>query len=329
MKEISFIVTAYNKPIHMVKRCLDSIIKANKNDSEIIFINDGSQESYTKMYKRLVATYSTVNYFEKENGGVSSARNYGLKKAVGRYVYFVDADDAIDSSAFNIINDCTQELVIFDVQMNMGNDSEIFRLNNKPGIMKSKDIISQTLKNGLLNWAIGKLYLKKYLLKNNLFFDNGKISGEDFDFVVKVLKSSPSIKYINKVSYIYYYQANTNLARIKENPKRVLGNTIDLFKKRLNINYECDGNLESHIKLDFLNSIFEIYGVSLIYKYSASDEIYDIILNYIRIYNFKKNELGKVSIFKLISLKNNNKLQIKWYTRLRIYLSKFKLKKFK
>ena len=147
--------------------------------------------------------------------------------------------------------------------------------------------------------------------------------------MVKVLKSSPSIKYINKVSYIYYYQANTNLARIKENPKRVLGNTIDLFKKRLNINYECDGNLESHIKLDFLNSIFEIYGVSLIYKYSASDEIYDIILNYIRIYNFKKNELGKVSIFKLISLKNNNKLQIKWYTRLRIYLSKFKLKKFK
>ena len=65
----------------MVKRCLDSIIKANKNDSEIIFINDGSHESYTKMYKRLVATYSTVNYFEKENGGVSSARKLWIKKS--------------------------------------------------------------------------------------------------------------------------------------------------------------------------------------------------------------------------------------------------------
>ena len=67
----------------------------------------------------------------------------------------------LDSSAFNIINDCTQELVIFDVQMNMGNDSEIFRLNNKPGIMKSKDIISQTLKKRAFKLGNWKIIFKK------------------------------------------------------------------------------------------------------------------------------------------------------------------------
>lgn len=331
MKKISFIITAFNKPEQVIKRCLDEIVKIELSDIEILFINDGSQESYTNIYKQLIVHYPSIQYFEKENGGVSSARNYGIKKATGKYVYFIDADDTINSQIFNSkLEKYDQDLIIFDVQMRTKKSSSIFKLNNESGMVKSKKILPQAVKNGLLNWAIGKLYLRDYLLNNNIFFDITKMSGEDFDFVIRVLESNPSIEYVKHVSYIYYYQEDTNIERIKLNPYKALSNSVVLFNRRLDLNRKCKGNMDSYIKLDFINTIFEIYGLSLIYKFKDSDLIYKNILNYLEKYNLKSNKnMGKKVSFKLLSLEKNSRLQIKGYICLRLFISKFKNKKYR
>ena len=91
------------------------------------------------------------------------------------------------------------------------------------------------LKDGLLNWAVGKLYNKKFLLKNNIKFDSNKNVGEDFDFVVKVLNSNPKIQYLNRITYMYLYNDKTGIARDIVDPKKSVENAKSIEELRFNI----------------------------------------------------------------------------------------------
>ena len=100
---ISFIIPAYNSA-NIIKRTIDSILN-QKNDLEyeIIIVDDGSTDDlYNKIFKYYFNKKEKVKYYYKENGGVSEARNYGITKASGDYIIFVDNDDYINE---NLLND--------------------------------------------------------------------------------------------------------------------------------------------------------------------------------------------------------------------------------
>ena len=95
MKKVSVIVPVYNVEKYLDK-CLDSLVNQTLKDIEIIVVNDGTKDKSQKIIDKYVKDYpKLVKSYIKENGGLSSARNYGLKYAQGEYVGFVDSDDYV------------------------------------------------------------------------------------------------------------------------------------------------------------------------------------------------------------------------------------------
>ncbi len=88
---ISIIVPIYNKQ-NQIKRCLDSVKCQSYEDWELILVDDGSTDNSASIIKPFLSD-SRIHYFYKENGGVSSARNVGLEKAIGEWIIFLDSDD--------------------------------------------------------------------------------------------------------------------------------------------------------------------------------------------------------------------------------------------
>lgn len=101
MPKISIIVPVYNTEKYL-KKCLDSLINQTFKDIEIVIINDGSTDNSEKIIKEYEQKYSDkIKSYKKENGGLSSARNYGISKANGEYIAFVDSDDYVDLEVFD------------------------------------------------------------------------------------------------------------------------------------------------------------------------------------------------------------------------------------
>ena len=97
--KVSVIVPVYNVENYLEK-CLTSLVNQTLKDIEIIVVNDGSTDNSQKIIDRYEKKYSNVKAYVKKNGGVSDARNYGINKAKGKYIAFVDGDDYVDEMMY-------------------------------------------------------------------------------------------------------------------------------------------------------------------------------------------------------------------------------------
>ena len=103
--KLSVIVPCYNVEYYLVD-CVESIIKAKVDNMEIILVNDGSVDDTLKVINELHDKYDNlIKIVDKPNGGLSSARNAGLKVATGEYVSFVDSDDTINEHMYESMLD--------------------------------------------------------------------------------------------------------------------------------------------------------------------------------------------------------------------------------
>lgn len=281
-KLISFIIPVYNTDIYQLDKCLKSIQQLKNINYEIIIVNDGSNLKNTKMYLKLIKNYMHIRYYEQKNKGVSVARNVGIENSKGKYLCFVDADDEIRINAIKNLNlKQNLDLIIFDVKViyidyiNSVNPwvrkSSIICLPIKnAGEVSGKDLMQFTLKDGLLNWVFGKLYLRSFLIKHNLKFDSMKMVGEDLDFVTKVISCSPKAYYIHTIFSIYKNSFITGNKRIKDNPIVNLNNELELYYIRSRINRLLNLDKEQEIKKEAVNSIFRICSLFLYYDYKKA-----------------------------------------------------------
>lgn len=96
---LSVIVPVYNVEIYL-KQCIDSLINQTFKGFEIILVDDGSTDNSGSICDEFAEKYDNVFAFHKQNGGLSSARNYGIEKARGEYLAFIDSDDFVESNMF-------------------------------------------------------------------------------------------------------------------------------------------------------------------------------------------------------------------------------------
>lgn len=265
--DLSFIIPLYNKSEEQFKRCISSILKVKNITYEIIVVDDGSSPNMGKIYKEICIN-NGLNYYYEDNSGVSAARNFGIKKAKGKYITFVDADDYICPiiSSEDLCSQC--DLVIFNVQKtNVDyNKSHKVILNNciSNNVFEGKQLLEKTLENGILNWVFSKVYNRKFLQKNNIYFDTSHVNGEDLDFIVKLLLSNPSTIYIDKILYVYLYSYSTGVEREKLKLKNNLDDMYYIWNLRKNILQKIDSNnlenISSNIDNEYCKNIFEIYS---------------------------------------------------------------------
>ena len=211
---ISIIIPLYNGEI-FIKKCLDVLLmQKNIKNYEIIIVNDASTDNGINLIKSY--NLNNLKIFSLPlNSGPSAARNLGLKKSVGEYVYFFDVDDSIDVNALTILyetaksNDC--DYVFSDFKKFEGQENQRDGVYNYPNdtLFKDKEII-QAMKRELNDASLGHLGLfgcngrlikRSLLIKNNIFFDEKLRWMEDKTFAWKVLSFVREARYIRKQLY--------------------------------------------------------------------------------------------------------------------------------
>lgn len=100
--KVSIIVPVYQVEDYL-ERCLESLAQQTCNDLEIIIVNDGSKDHSQEIIDRYTSKYPFMKGYYKENGGLSDARNYGIEKATGEYLAFVDSDDYVDVEMYDAL----------------------------------------------------------------------------------------------------------------------------------------------------------------------------------------------------------------------------------
>lgn len=101
-KLVSIIVPVYNVEKYL-KRCMTSILEQTYSNLEILLIDDGSPDNSGNLCDEIQSTDERIKVYHKANGGLSSARNYGLERCTGEYIFFIDSDDWIEKNAIELL----------------------------------------------------------------------------------------------------------------------------------------------------------------------------------------------------------------------------------
>ena len=205
--KVSIIVPIYNGEVY-IKRCIDSLINQTLRNIEIILIDDGSTDTTPEIVDEYSNKGDKIKVFHKSNGGVSEARNFGVKNANGIYILFVDADDWCEpdmaekmyTTAMNNLSD----LVCVGYSMDDENGKTIL-INKSDSFMESseKDEIAEIISKTNISYAVTKLYKLSLIQNNEIFFKTNLSLGEDALFVYDYLLNVKSMAVIDEVLYHY------------------------------------------------------------------------------------------------------------------------------
>lgn len=198
---ISIIVPVYNSE-NYIERCIESILSQTYADWELIVVNDGSTDDSEKIIKHLVALDSRIRYYYKNNGGVSSARNLGIKNAKGEFILFLDSDDWLSYNTCEVlirnIKQTNADCVVFGLTQSHGNIWAPIMYRRYDSLKDLKNEFDYWLNTELLSSSVNKLY-KKSLLKKGF---NEEISfGEDLIFSLDYISNCEKILFIEAPLY--------------------------------------------------------------------------------------------------------------------------------
>lgn len=212
--KISVIIPIYNAEMFL-RQCIDSVISQENTDIEIILVDDGSTDSSVAICDEAERKYNSVVVIHKKNGGVSSARNMGIRRATGEYIFFVDSDDEMAPEAvkkiysyyFGSLNGRFPDLIFGNVLYKKNNlvrgglKLEHYTSGKKSVVDFCEDIAKDREQ---LPWRPYEAVVKRsFILENDLFYDESITSGEDCLFFFSALKLQASYAVL-PVNYVIY-----------------------------------------------------------------------------------------------------------------------------
>lgn len=181
MKTLSIIIPMYNTSKSYFEKCLISLLCEQQKEIEVIVVDDGSQEQYSRETKKHIESSPLdIKYFKKKNGGQNSAREYGLAHATGRYVFFMDADDYVDSDALDKIISLLKKykpvILAFNYDVRTSDDVILEEHNRWKGEYKKVDVNKGLLYSDSLCLQI---YDRDAFYKSGIHLVQGVRIGED------------------------------------------------------------------------------------------------------------------------------------------------------
>lgn len=303
----SIIVPVYNV-YKFLDKCLNSVTNQTYDKYEVIIIDDGSTDDSYKIITKYKNKYpDLINSYTKENGGLSSARNFGIKKSKNDYLLFVDSDDYISRDTLNIlnkkINETKSDIIVFNYKAIYKNREEnIITFNNNIKDLNKRYLLSSPS-------ACNKVFNK------NLFAKEKFIEGiyyEDLATIPRLIKQTKKITFINDYLYNYLVRDNSITNKLNYNKKMEdIFFVTDLLKNELINEYKDE------VEFIFIEHLLRNAGIRFINydKYDKIKKIRNIIKNnfpywrknkyYKKYYNIKQKILSCLiykRLFFIISL---------------------------
>ncbi len=210
MEKLSIIVPIYNVEKYLPK-CLDSIINQTYENIEIILVDDGSEdncgnvcEEYAKKDKRIIVIH-------KENGGLSDARNAGIKIATGEIITYLDSDDYVDKDMYeNMIKQLKEEngdIVICGTKIDFENGKTKIKVNKQKEILDKKEALIKLNSFSSFDMSVcNKIYKREIIL--GIEFPINKKS-EDYFVMYQYFDKASKIVIIPEAKYHYYQRSNS------------------------------------------------------------------------------------------------------------------------
>ncbi len=298
MSKVSIIVPVYNAG-EKLEKCLETLVK--QKNTEIIIINDGSTDNSELIIKKYIEKYGNIiKYYSKKNEGVAKTRNFGLEKATSNYIFFVDADDYIDTNTLEMLKPYIDEdidVIKFKLQ----------RVDEQGKILEKVDgpIFNKISGEEAFNRLFSEDVLIDspcvYLIKKELFTQNNfkfkETYHEDFGLIPLVLLKAKS--FVSLPEYLYnYVQAKNSITR-NSDYKKTLKRMDDVIK-----HYD--------------NAIIEINKMNLNKKTKENAKIFYTNALILKMYEIKENdknkyiqELKKRKLYKNIKARNLKQLMKK------------------
>ena len=217
---ISIIIPVYNAERYL-RQCIESVITQTFKDWEAILVNDGSKDSSLAVCQEYAARDKRISVIDKPNGGPSSARNKGLENAQGEYVYFMDADDWIETKFLedfvrNAVatkrccyenEDCDYDIIFqgFVRELADGRKEESFAMDADTSMMSKEEIICRLYKEHVYGWSWCKLFRREIIEKHHIRFDESLRLWEDELFTSEFLRYAENVRTVNSHLYHYIY----------------------------------------------------------------------------------------------------------------------------
>lgn len=212
----SIIVPIYNVEKYL-KKCIDSLINQTYSPYEIILVNDGTKDNSQQIIDEYVEKYpKLIKGYIKENGGLSDARNFGIKKATGDYLVFVDSDDYIKLDLLETLNNNITDnedvlgygLIVVD---NNYNELEVINKAIFNTTIGEKALINLIEGKNFFETAWTYAYNLKFWNENKFEYVKGRYH-EDFGLTPNILVKAKKVKTLDYAGY-YYYQNDNGIIR--------------------------------------------------------------------------------------------------------------------
>lgn len=311
----SIIIPVYNVERYL-QECVKSVLEQSFQNFEIILVDDGSKDNSGKLCDELSEKNDTIKVIHKENGGLSDARNFGIKEAKGEYLVFLDSDDFWDDTEFleklnEIIQKKEKDLIIIGLKKYFESTNRIEEKDNEK--LNNNESIEELLKNNLYKaCACSEIIKRNIVIENNLYFPKGRLS-EDIEWCARVLK-------VIDLNKIYYFPNNVYVYRQRENSisKKVddlfIKDIYEMIKNETIYNDDKENIVNSYLAYEYSVLLGwtslkckdkdlkkKVYSLKNILKYN--------IVNKVKYVNIMVNVLGiKFSCYilgKFIEIKNN------------------------
>lgn len=226
--KISVIIPVYNVE-RFIDRCIKSVVNQTLQDIEIIIVNDGSQDNSELFIKKYLNS-EKIKYFKKGNGGLSSARNFGINRANGEYIAFLDSDDYIDFNMYEEMYNLAKKEKADMVECDFIKEWEDRKVYDKRRRYKNKR--DMMIKPRVVAW--NRIIKTEIIKNNNIKFPNDLIY-EDLEFYFKILPYVKKISYINKY-FVHYTQRKNSISSTQSAKNRdifqILNNILGFYKTR-------------------------------------------------------------------------------------------------
>lgn len=208
--KFSIIIPVYNVENYLSK-CMDSVVNQTLLDIEIICVNDGTKDSSRRVLEAYQKNDDRIRIVDKENGGLSSARNAGLKVAAGRYIIFLDSDDYIEKNTcerlYNEVLEQNADIIVFGSRAFPSYlNPEKWLINNlsvRTKIYRNSSVDALLKENGAYPFVWRDCFKRDFLIKNNLLFDENVRFAEDLIFQFMAFPLAQSIAFIQDRLYCY------------------------------------------------------------------------------------------------------------------------------
>lgn len=247
MKKISVIVPVYNVEKY-IEKCIRSIMKQTLEEIEIIVVNDGSLDRSLEIIDRLLKEDQRIKVITKKNGGLSSARNTGIKIATGKYIQHIDGDDWVEKdflkSMYEFAEKENLDIVVSDYYEDYFDEKKKIKKGKKKSekiIFDSKEYLKDLFYDDDAPAMWNKLFKTSLYKENNIFHPENISIGEDLSTAPRLIYFSKKIGYLKKAFYHYMQNSQNMTNKATGINKCQIFQCFDLLKnffENQNANYE-------------------------------------------------------------------------------------------